>query len=310
MKQEFFFYPEKRTGLIIDLTASIILILVAASGIFAASKVDVGPIFILVLFPPLLAAFTLPVVAYRAYALQSAFYRLERDGIRLRWGLRVEDIPMDSVIWVRTRNDIPGHLPLPWFQWPGAVVGQRKMADGWEIEFMADNPDNLVLIATHERIYAISPNDPKTFMRVYYRYTELGSLTPLEAHSTMPTFLLNRVWAALPARILLIVGLVLSLFLITWVSLIIPGRTTVSFSFDPYGKPLYVVPAVRLLLLPILNGIFFLFNLLAGLFFFRKEENPKNPLPSTQVLAYLLWGGGACIPVLFFFAISAILKAS
>lgn len=310
MNREFIFIPEKRPGLIIDLIIAAITAMIAAAGIYSASKASIGPVFMLLLLPPFLAVIVLPLVGYRAYALQSAFYRLERDGIRLRWGLRVEDIPMSSVLWVRAIQDIPGQLPLPWLRWPGAVVGRRKMSDGWEIEFMADSTENLVLIATQERIYAISPNNPKIFMRTFFRYTELGSFTPLEAHSTMPTFILSRVWASAPARILLAVAFFISLFLFIWVSLLIPGRAEISFSFDPYGAPLYSVPAVRLLLLPILNGIFLLFNFFTGLFFFRKEENPKNPLPSGQLLAYLMWGCGACIPVLFFFAISAILKAS
>jgi hypothetical protein len=82
---------------------------------------------------------------------------------------------------------------------------------------------------------------------------------------------------------------------------------------------------VRLLLLPVVNALFVLANLLLGLFFFRRgearsadnlpeEERPKlttNPLKpgGGKVLAYLLWGGGVLTPFLFLAAVYFILRA-
>jgi hypothetical protein len=49
------------------------------------------------------------------------------------------------------------------------------------------------------------------------------------------------------------------------------------------------------LLLPVLNGLFFLADLLLGLFFFRREE--------TRPLAYLLWMCSVMVSGLLFLAV-------
>ena len=41
-----------------------------------------------------------PLLMYRLYALIQASYTLERDGLRIRWGLRGEDIPLSQIEWI------------------------------------------------------------------------------------------------------------------------------------------------------------------------------------------------------------------
>jgi hypothetical protein len=54
-------------------------------------------------------------------------------------------------------------------------------------------------------------------------------------------------------------------------------------------------PAERLLLLPILDGIFWLVNLVLGIFLHRKGGD-------LRIGAYLLWGTGAVTGLLFLIA--------
>ncbi|MBP1694671.1 MAG: putative rane protein [Chloroflexi bacterium] len=84
-------------------------------------------------------------------------------------------------------------------------------------------------------------------------------------------------------------------------SLAIPARSQVHLGFYQDGSPGDLVPAVQLLLLPVLNGMIVLFDFLLGLFFFRREE--------TQALSYLLWGSGAFIALVFLFGTLFILQA-
>jgi hypothetical protein len=56
---------------------------------------------------------------------------------------------------------------------------------------------------------------------------------------------------------------------LVWVSVIIPGRAQVSLGGRP-GFPGDAVPAVRLLLLPVINTGIFLVNFFVGLYFFRR----------------------------------------
>jgi hypothetical protein len=333
----YLFKPPRRQGLILHAIALVVFILASGWSLMRAFESVIGPGFLAYFLLALGAAALVPVVVYRAYALYKASYRIEQDGIRLSWGLRAEEIPMDEVVWVRsleeiTANALPadgpeleargqgasaGSIPFPWMRWPGAVLGTRRLPDGGLIEFMASNPHRLVFIATPRSMYAISPEDPADFRRKYQRYAEMGSLTPLAPRSIYPTFLINRVWNELPARGLLLAGLALSLILLVWVSLVAPGHTQISLGFDPDGGLREPVPAVQLLLLPLLNGFFYLTDLALGLFFYRRGDQQLptvalpdgRTIPAGQALAYLLWSSGTLTPLLFLVALVTILRA-
>jgi len=295
------FQPDYRFGQVFHLAAILFFVVLAGLGLWQAAQATIGLIFLLYQVPFLLALGLIPVLVYHYYALQNSRYVLEREGIRLRWGLRVEEIPMTSVIWVHPSSELATPLPLPRLRWPGAVLGNRHLPGVGVIEFLASSSRNLVLIGTPERTFAISPADPTSFLHAFERFTEMGSLAPLTPRSIYPAFLLTRVWSALPARALLLSSLVLSLALLVWVSLTVPTRSQIYLGFRPDGTYGDAVPAVRLLLLPVINTFFVLADLFLGLFFFRRDEG----LP----YSYLLWGMGALTPVLFLMAAFFILQA-
>lgn len=284
----------------------IIMILVLLSlgilGLWQAAQAPIGPGFLLYLIPFLVALVFVPLLSYRTYALWRASYLLERDGIYLRWGLREEIIPMDAVIWVRGSSELEISIPRPWFRWPGAVLGVRKLLDGRRVEYLAAKTGQLILIATDDNVYAISPANEGEFMLAYQRFAELGSLTPLAPYSSYPANLLRQVWVAPTARYLLLAGLLLAILILVLVSLNVPSNLTVSLGFNPDGTPSEPVPSVFLLLLPLLNGIFYFAYVLAGLYLFRAPER--------QVLAYLLWGSGLFTGLLFATAALLIIRSS
>jgi hypothetical protein len=298
---EVIFQPDRRFGQVFHLAAILLFVLIAGWGLWQAAQAIMGPVFLLFQVPFLLALGLVPLLVYRLYALRNSQYTLERDGIRIRWGLRVEEIPMTSVLWVHLASELSAPLPLPRLRWPGAVLGMRHLQGAGNVEFMASNARNLVLISTPVRIFAISPANPESFLHTFDRFTEMGSLTPLEARSVYPTFLLTRVWGSRPAMALLLASLLLSLSLLVWVSLTIPSRLQIYLGFKPDGTFGDPVPPVRLLLLPVINTIFVLIDSILGLFFFRREES--------QPYSYLLWGMGALTPLLFLTAVFFILQA-
>ncbi len=302
MTEEHLFYPPRRPGLFFHAIGMLLLLLAAGAGMWQVSRATIGPIFLLALSPILLAIAGLPLLAYRVYALQTGAYALEREGIRLRWGLRYEDIPITTVLWILPAADLDRRLPLPWLRWPGSVLGKRTLTGVGEVEFMAARTKDLTLIATPGRLFAISPAEQGAFLHAFQRITEMGSLTPIQGRSIYPTFLLARVWSTAPARGLLLASLALSLALLVGVSLAIPTRAQISLGFLPDGSPGEPVPSVRLLLLPVVNTFFVLIDLLMGLFFFRREDS--------QPFSYLLWSSGALTPFLFLIAVFLILRYS
>lgn len=300
MNTELVFLPDRRRGMIYQAGVMILLAILGLQGLWQASQARIGPAFLLSLLPLAIAAIGLPLLAYRAYALQTATYVIQRNGIRLRWGLRLEEIPISSVLWVHPADELESKLSYPWLRWPGALLGVHQVIGLGPVEYLASRTQRLVCIGTEERIFAISPADPQAFIYQFQRLIELGSFSPLTANSVYPGMLLRRVWASRPARYLLLAGFILSLALLVWASLAIPVRVEVHLGFEPDGSPGDLVPAVQLLLLPVLNAIFFAIDFFLGLFLFRRE--------SSQTLAYLAWGMGAALPVLFMVAIFFILQ--
>ena len=300
MKDEFLFLPERRTGYLFHSSAIVVLALITALGLWQAAQAAAGPIFLVMMLIALIAMGIIPWLVYCVYALSRAFYSLEREGVRLHWGLRVEEIPMDVVQWVHSSADLEVSLPLPRMRWPGAVVGVRQFASGEEIEFMACRSDDLIFIGTPERIYAISPSDSQAFLRAYQRITEFGSLAPLATRSVYPNIVIRQTLNDRLARGLILAGALLNLVVLVWVSLSIPYRSQLTLGFSNSESDR--VPAVRLLLLPFLNIVFFLVDLIIGLAFFRRDKR--------RIYSYLLWGSGALTSLLFLIGIFFILRNS
>jgi hypothetical protein len=302
MRDAFVFYPHQRLGLAFHFTAILILAAATGAGIWFAATANMGLAFLLSLLPAALAVGIGPILVYRAYSLRNASYTLERDGIRLRWGWRAVDIPMNAVLWVHSTSELTYPVSLPRLRWPGSIRGAGYLPRAAEVEFMASEASKLVLIATAERTYAISPSNPQAFIETFERFTEIGSLHPIEARSVYPSLLLSRVWSSRPARLLLLSGAGLSLLLLIWVYLSTGALDQAPMGFLPDGSPGEPGPAVRLLLLPVLNGLFFLGDAVLGLFFFRTEER--------QPLAFLVWGTGSFTALLFLLAVFFILRVA
>ncbi|MDY6845924.1 MAG: PH domain-containing protein [Chloroflexota bacterium] len=280
------FYPPRRTGLLIQ--GALILALAAAGGYFFymatqdASGLDFlyQMLIALVLFAPL------PLLVYRLYALMNGQYGLRRDGLMIRWGLRREDIPLNTVEWIRPASDLGFRLPLPWLRLPGSILGARKVPELGQVEYIASDTAHMILVATPEKVFAISPEQPNQFLAFFRQLNELGSLSPIEAQSVYPTVLIGRVWEDRLARILIISGFAIGLVLLIVNAIAIPGLDTITWTGGEGDAP-----AERLLLLSILDGMIWLFNLFAGIFLYRRGDD-------LVIGAYVLWGTAGLAGVL------------
>ena len=301
VREVFVFRPPRRNGNIFHGYTLLILSLMGVYGLWQASLAVSGPTFLLYLLGALVAIAFIPILLYRLYALQRARYVLARDGISLRWGLRVEEIPIDQVSWVGSAEQYGEAFTKPFLHTPGAVIGVQSQADGKPVEFMAARDTDLVIIATTRRTFAISPADRTEFLQTYRRLSEFGSLKPIQPASDYPTFLLSRSWADRPARILLIVSTALALGLLVWVSLSIPNQPEISLRPSINDSPSELVPGIRLILLPVMNTFFYVTDLLLGLFFYRKQE--------TRILGYLMWASSSLTSLLFTVAVYSILSS-
>ena len=288
------FLPKRTPGLIFH-AALIILVLAGVSFLLWMAFGQPGGIsLILYLAGAFLLLATLPFLAYRGYALLHAYYELERDGLRIRWGLRSLDIPITEVEWVRPPEDLLIPLKLPGLSTPGAILGEGNHEDLGKIEFIASSMENLVIVATMNQVVILSPEDKDEFIRRFNRTIEMGSLSPIEPHSTRPAVFLRQITTDRLARVLIPLGFGLWFALLVIVSVVIPGRSAISLGYDPNGLPLEAVPASRMLMLPILGILLYLVSLVGGAYIFRKH--------TTRPVSYLLWAGGVLAPFLLILA--------
>ncbi len=272
------FYPPRRFGLILQGGLILVLFLLGGYFFYRATQDSSGLDFMLHMLIALVVLTPVPLLAYRLYALLTARYALQRSGLTIRWGLRREDIPLNDIEWIRPADEMGFRLHLPWLRWPGAIMGNRQAPELGGVEFMAADTAHLVLVATSQKVFAISPADLNRFGAVFRQVNELGSLSPLAAQSVYPRVLLGKVLEDSLARLLISLGLVVGLALLAVVAFSVPGLDTITWT-----QPGSSAPAERLLLLPVLDGMLWLVNLVFGLFLYRSGGD-------LRIAAYLLWG--------------------
>jgi len=289
------FPPSKRFGLIVHGLILLALAGTSAWGFWNLTREQVGPIFVNFLLVGLIAFAPIPFFGYRAYALLRADYYIDRDSLAIVWGLRVEDIPLTDIEWVRPATDLTSPLILPRFRLPGAVLGTRRHPDVGLVEFIASNSRNIILIATSKRVFAISPKDAGALVRTFARATEMGSLSPAEPVSVYPSFIITQAWENSTARFLWVSGLFLNIGLVAWVGILIPSLGQIPFGFNAFGAPNDLTTSGRLILLPLLSGLLFITGLITGLYFYRWDK--------TRPLAVIIWVSSAVSALLFLMAV-------
>jgi hypothetical protein len=295
------FPPSKRFGLVVHGIIILVLAGISGWGFMNLTRTQLGPMFVNYLLMGILAFAPIPFLGYRAYALLRADYYIDRDSLAMLWGLRVEDIPLSDVEWVRPATDLSHPLSLPRFRLPGAILGTRRHADLGLVEFIASDSRNIILIATAKRVFAISPKDANSLIRTFARATEMGSLLPAEPKSVYPSFILMQAWESPLVRFMWVSGLILNIGLVIWVGLLIPSLGQISLGFSPFGAPLEPAPSIRLILLPLLSGLLFIAGWGMGLYFYRWDMQ--------RMLANIIWISGTLTALLFLIAVWFIVTA-
>jgi hypothetical protein len=289
------FPPARRFGFLIHIIVIALLAAMSVFGFMNLTRAQVGPAFVLYLLMALLAFVPIPFLGYRAYALLRADYYIDRDSLAMLWGLRVEDIPLTDIEWVRPASDLTRPLLLPRFRLPGAVLGTRRHPDLGLVEFIASSSRNLILIATSKRIFAISPQNAAGLVHTFARATEMGSLMPAEPKSVYPSFLVTQAWESPMARFLWMSGILLNLGLMVWVGILIPSLPKIALGFNPFGTPNQPVSSAQLILLPLISSLMFVAGIAAGLYFYRWERQ--------RPLAFIVWLSSTVCAFLFLMAV-------
>ncbi|HEY59713.1 MAG TPA: hypothetical protein G4N92_03355 [Anaerolineae bacterium] len=289
------FAPSRRRGILIHLGAALLVLSISITLALLAFEQGSGGVFMLLLVGGVLALMPLPFIAYSGYALLRAKYLLDRNGLRLRWGLRSIDIPIQDIEWIRPLGEMGYQIPLPPLRLFGVLLGTMQVRELGKIEFLASEKRNTLLISTLGEIYAISPADPNLFTQAFQNALEMGSITPISSQSNRAVTFLLRAWQDRKIKIFALMGLTLTIALLITVSFIIPSRETIFLGYNSPGKIPELSPSNRLLLLPILSLISFSGDLILGIYLFRK--------PETRTQAHAIIASSIITPILLLAAL-------
>jgi hypothetical protein len=297
-------HPARPAGLVINLLAILLLISAALWGLLQISTAPLSLLTVLWIVLPLVGVPLSLFLFFDLYGLLTARYHLDRDGLRVRWGWAVEQLPIGTIRSMRAVSRKDGLSPLSGrLRWPATAVGTLETEGGERLDFFLSlGTSDLVQVDLEGRRLLLSPEDSTRFVEAYQQATLLGSLQPMQRLSLRPRFAVAELLADRAGRLLLLVGIVLPLILLGYLAFRVPGLPSqVPFGFDPQGIPETFAPPGRLLLLPLISGLCWLFNLSFGLWLYR--QSPQ------RMLAYALWGTSILVGGLFWGATIHLLTA-
>lgn len=299
------FRPSTRLGFGIGFSLIVLLVGAIALGTYRLSVAEMSPFLLVWILIPLLAVPLLILVIYRLYGLLSARYLLDRDGFYLQWGMAREQVPIANIKEISPGEAIETDLsPPPGFWWPGCIVAQKEIDGLGSVDIFATTgkEGTLLLRSSGDKHWVISPADRIGFIQHFTDSTRLGSLESISAMSERPDFYVSRIWEDRIARVLIIIGLVVSLALIGYLGVLagtLPNQ--VPFGFDPLGQPSPIVPTGRLLLLPLIGALCWVVDLVLGAWIYRNMED--------RVLAYIVWAAAVLVGGILWGALYALLSA-
>lgn len=226
------------------------------------------------------------LVLNRLYGLLTARYRLDRDGLYVRWGLAFEQVPINMIRSVEVAEQ--PLRPRLGFWWPGCLVGSADAEQLGTLEFFATLGELTVVQLNHNRNLAISPPDAESFQAGYTNALHMGALERIPVRSERPEALLGEIWSDWLARLAILGGLLLPLAML--VTLIVRAPALPAEVRFGFGAEAPLVPLARLTLLPMIAGLVWLADLLGGAWFYRNRRD--------RPLAYVLWAGAVVIGLL------------
>ena len=277
----FTYAPSRGKGILFlfPLCAGLIALEMFLLRYFDVTKINLQ--FFLLLIAMLLLAVPLLFLLYRLYSLLFSYYRLERNGLHIKWGMRTEVIPLNAIEWIRFPQEMTENVPWSVLPMPGAYLGSVTVDNHLTYEFLAADTNTMLFLGTSRCIYAISPHNPSAFLNGFERILQMGTLTNVDWATTRPGSWLIEAWQNKPGRFSAIISLVLLAILYVFVGMRFQGKETISLSFSPTGEPLEEIPSTNMLVVPFAATIIWGVGTILGLLLFQKRKNRR--------LSELIW---------------------
>lgn len=283
------FLPPKTKALVINSILAVLLVLIILFFLIYASYIGEGWLAIVFIALGLLLLAPLFLTIYRIFTIITTNYRLTRDALEIKWGLRRELIPLREIEWVHPVSDFQTPLPLPYGKLRASFFNEVNINGLGKTLFVATKPDQMVLIKLSQAYLVLSPTDKNLFTQTFIELSQMGSLERLEAESEDLKMLWRRVIEDKKAKNLLILTAI-SLFVLIAMAIVLVAIDAAVVWVD-----MIPVPPTRLFLLALLGLLFNLLNTIFALFLYLQERSGK-------AIVYLIMAWSVLINLMLGFA--------
>ena len=255
------------------------------------------------LFAAILACLALLLLAgasvYRLAAALTLAYAVDRNGLYISWLGNRAVVPLQQIDSVESGVRVPA-TALGLLRSVGYYHGQVRTAQGRVIHRFSTRPlAQALVLHTAVDSYAISPQDPDSFVQDLEQRRRLGAIQQLAPGVESGRTFAYQFWNDQVVRWALLITLALNLLLLGGLMTIYPGLPPlIDLRADAAGAATTLVPRHQILFLPLAAAALALMNLGLGLSFYRRET----------VGALLLQLASAVVQLLFIVAALSILR--
>lgn len=231
---------------------------------------------------------------YYTYALRHTSYAVDRNAFVIRWGAVREIVPMGEVQRVLPATEIASALRFRRVPLPGWWSGMASHPELGRIRLYATAPpDRQVVIVTPEMSYAVSPPDVAEFVQAFDVRFRMGPTQAVRHARLAPAAFNLALWREPVALLLLLLPVLLNLVMFGLAFARYPALTDpIVLHFNTAGLPdRFGQPALAFSPAVIALGLLAL-DMFLGALVYRLDK----------LAAYLLWGGGAGVQLLFLVA--------
>ena len=232
---------------------------------------------------------------YYTLGLVTLRYRLDRNGVFVRWFGSEQIIPIRDIQRIIPGGELGGVVVRRrGLRWPGNERGTGQVPGIGRTRFLASQPlTEQLLLVTPGSAFAISPRDPDGFVKAFEARQDLGPNRLLEREMHRARWLTWPLWTDSTAWTLLGAATVINLGLFGYLAASFPGLDfQLPLHFNRLGEADRIGTKMELFDLPIIGLIILAANVGLGLLLYRRE----------RAGSYLLWGAAAAVQALFWLA--------
>ncbi|MFN8484581.1 MAG: PH domain-containing protein [Anaerolineae bacterium] len=205
----------------LSLLAAILALLgIDAALVVGMARVGVGLMAFVAGALLLLSLPALAVLVYWLWGALSLRYAMDRNAVRIHWAATTHVIPLPNITAIEDGADFYVER-VHGYHWPGLLVGLGHLDRLGSAVICATRPlpEQLILVTRRGR-YAVSPADRVAFIEALGTRQRLGPTEALAETAWQPRWMRLPIWRDRLVYALFGAGIVLSLLLWAWVSLL------------------------------------------------------------------------------------------